>query len=769
MSLVDWAICIVPFLGVLVCAMHSRKYVRGVVDYLAAGRVAGRYVLAIGDLQGALSVITLVALVEAYYQTGIGVSYWSALTVPVGMVLSLTGYVVYRFRETQALSFGQFLEMRYSRSLRIFAAVLRSLAEMLTNAIGPAIAAKFFIYFLGLPHRFTFCGMTFSTFVVLVAVTLALALIVLLPGGRIALVITDCIQGLMCYPIFLILIFFVLTRFSWFNEMAPVLMDRAPGESFLNPYDVDELRDFNIFALIVGLVAGILNRASWMGNDSSSAGRTAHEQKMAAILGTWRYGFTMAVLGLIGFMLIGLMAHENFAGTAHEIRQELSGRVADDILADDAALGAQVKESIGAIPVQYHKIGVDAPMSAAENHDTVYLDTAHKVIGGDADGNHIFQKFRTLYYQMMLPVALRDIFPTGMMGMFALLMLLLLISTDDVRIFNSAGTIIQDIFLPLRKKKLESSDHIRYLRISSILVGVFFFCSAMLFVQLDFINMFITIMGAIWLGGAGPVMLFGLYSRFGTTAGAFASIFVGSGLAVLGIILQYTWAGHVYPYLEACELVEPVGIFLETVSEPFAPYIVWKMDPVKFPVNSMEIYFISMIAGLLAYVAVSLLTCRTPYNLDALLHRGRYRTSGVEIKEPWTTGNFFRKLLGITPEYTRGDRILTYGVFCYSFVWSVVAVFFGTLIWHMVSPLPESYWTYHFFITLFIVTGAIGIISTFWFFIGGVIDMRQLFRDLAKRVDNPLDNGQVIGHVSLADKEFMDKADNTAENAGKGQ
>ena len=48
-------------------------------------------------------------------------------------------------------------------------------------------------------------------------------------------------------------------------------------------------------------------------------------------------------------------------------------------------------------------------------------------------------------------------------------------------------------------------------------------------------------------------------------------------------------------------------------------------------------------------------------------------------------------------------------------------------------------------------------ITTIWFFIGGVLDIRNLFKDLQKRIDNPLDNGQVEGEISLSDIEEFQK------------
>lgn len=53
-------------------------------------------------------------------------------------------------------------------------------------------------------------------------------------------------------------------------------------------------------------------------------------------------------------------------------------------------------------------------------------------------------------------------------------------------------------------------------------------------------------------------------------------------------------------------------------------------------------------------------------------------------------------------------------------------------------------------------------ISTIWFGIGGIIDLFRIFRDIAARKDNPLDDGWVDGHVSLANKaefEHLDSGD----------
>lgn len=65
--------------------------------------------------------------------------------------------------------------------------------------------------------------------------------------------------------------------------------------------------------------------------------------------------------------------------------------------------------------------------------------------------------------------------PAGMLGLFCLLMILAMISTDDSRIFSATITISQDVILPFIKKELTQKQHIWLLRGVSIAIGVCFY------------------------------------------------------------------------------------------------------------------------------------------------------------------------------------------------------------------------------------------------------------------------------------------------------
>ncbi|MBP5639998.1 MAG: hypothetical protein J6X55_11000, partial [Victivallales bacterium] len=480
MAWYDWLILVLPVMFVMYMGWFSRRYIRSVSDYLSAGRICGRYVICVGDVANALSILGVVTYIEMHYKTGFSVGFWSAILSPLGIILGLTGWCSYRFRETKAMSLGQFLEMRYSRKFRIAAAGLRSLSEMLANMIMPAIAARFFIQIIGLPDYINIFGLQISTFVVLVILFLTLAITLICWGGTLCLVVTDTIQGMFMYPILALFVIFILYKFSLTKEVMPVMMDRVPGESFLNPYDISKLRDFNLFSLvIVAVYTTIMNRANWIGAGYTTAAKTPQEQKMANLLGTWRGAIISMFYVLIACALITFLNHKNFAEDANIVRHNLATRVADDVLKDNPRQRDMLKEKIKAIPPLVHEIGVDKPLSQTENLDATFLQEIHtalkddarqitekrlegkeiseedkkkEIIDAEGKANDLFQQCRTLFHQLTISVTMRQLLPGGLFGLFCLLMFLAMISTDDTRIYSAALTIAQDVVLPLKKK-----------------------------------------------------------------------------------------------------------------------------------------------------------------------------------------------------------------------------------------------------------------------------------------------------------------------------
>ncbi len=121
MTWIDWLIVFIPLSFVIYMGYYSNRYVRSVADFLSAGRVCGRYVISTAGVAGGLSIVILTSYVEVHYKTGFALAFWQSLLTPLSMILALTGFCFYRFRETKVMSFGQFLEMRYNRPLRVFA------------------------------------------------------------------------------------------------------------------------------------------------------------------------------------------------------------------------------------------------------------------------------------------------------------------------------------------------------------------------------------------------------------------------------------------------------------------------------------------------------------------------------------------------------------------------------------------------------------------------------------------------------------------------
>ncbi len=464
------------------------------------------------------------------------------------------------------------------------------------------------------------------------------------------------------------------------------------GKSKVNPFEQGNLPDFNPLYFFMSAVISVYGYRAWQGSQGyNGAAKTPHEAKMANILAAFRAVVTQLLILLLPIYAYAVLHLDSYAELQAAVQQRL------DQLGDDVHLQAQ----------------------------------------------------------MRVPVTLGQILPVGVMGLFASVIIMAAVSTDDTYLHSWGSIFIQDVVMPFRKKPLSPKAHMRLLRGAILGVAVFAFVFSSFFTLYDYIKMWFHITGAIFLGGAGTVILGGLYWKRGTVEGAWAAMIIGPILAVSGIVMQ----NMIWPWV------------LIPLHERNPDAAVFNYLPAVFPFNGVQMSFVVMIICITAYVILSLRSGRPPVNMDKLLNRGKYAVEDQghhpavpadavsdALDDPaaapgpapaaagsrWKT---FLRRLGMTEEFTTGDKVIFALKFALFFIFFAVFIVVTPLHFSLValgytSPFDtgffEGWW---FFRTTFIIV--LGVIATVWFLIGGFYDLFDLIKTLRTAARDETDDGTV--------------------------
>ncbi len=735
MMWLDWGIVALPLIAVVVIGFIAEHYVRSVSDFLAAGRRAGRYLLTVSEGTAGMGLISVVAMFEQKYKAGYGLDFWSGLTSLIYLAMTLTGFVTYRFRETRAMTMPEFFQKRYSRGFRILAGLLAFISGVINYALFPAVGGRFLIYYCGLPFSLHLFGLEISTYGLVMALALAVALAIVLAGGQLTTMITDCCQGIFAYFGYAVITITLLWMFSA-QDMTDAVLSRPDGESFFNPFNIGHLSDFNILFVIISIVGAVYGRNAWLGSQGYMASASSpHEQKMAGVLASWRTGFLNISLMLLVIGAYTYMNSKTWEQGRTAVLTELDMRTAEDFRLQEKEQRTQA-------------------LFRGEEAQTWEVE-AYRAAQTDLEKAQ--NSARTIGTQMLVPVALRHILPIGVTGIFCALMIFLMVSTDTTYLHSWGTIFIQDVVLPIRNKPISARAQMNLLRWAILSIAVFSWFFSYYFQQGDYIMQFFALTGTIFLGGAGSCIIGGLYWKKGTTAGAYTAMLVGFFFAILGFFLNQQWATLVYPWLSQAHptFLESFRVALENLGNAL-PIVQWNTAPQdfasKFPITGQEIYFLGILFSVAGYMVVSLLTCRQPYDLDALLHRGKYNLEHTVSQDaPQKKGFSLAMLAGITPEYSRGDRLLAWSVLIYSLYGFLVY-----LVQMLLNAIPATRWSEETWVKFFLyytlpLSLLIGIVTTIWFTWGTIRDLGRLFRALKENYekggalpDDNQDNGQLL-------------------------
>jgi len=325
LTLLDWCIPAALYAAILAAVLVTRRRMRGVADYLAAGRSAGRYLLTVSAGIAGLGAITVVANLEMGYEAGFAQSWWGLTMSLFQVLVMVTGWVTYRFRRTRALTLAEFFERRYSRRFRLFAGTVAFGAGLINFGIFPAVGARFFIHYLGLPEAWQLGPVAIPAFPALMAVLLATAVFFVFAGGQVSVMVTDFIQGSFANVVFLVVAAWLLLHVGW-DDVAQVMAKAPAGYSKINPYDTGFVEDFNFTYFLIGVVGLFYGAMSWQGTQAyNSSARTAHEGKMGGVLALWRNITQNMFMTLVPILVFTVLHHPDWAGLAGAVETKLGG------------------------------------------------------------------------------------------------------------------------------------------------------------------------------------------------------------------------------------------------------------------------------------------------------------------------------------------------------------------------------------------------------------------------------------------------------------
>ena len=360
---IDWLIIAVVLLGMIYSVSFTKGLMKSVTDFLSAGRTAGRYLISVSQGAAGLGAISIVSFLEVGYITGFSFQWWGLSQGIIVLAITASGWVIYRFRQTRSLTLAQFFEKRYSRKFRIFAGIVAFVCGIINFGIFPAVGAQFFISYCGFPDSF----IGIPTFPLVMIILISIALYFVYTGGQIAVIIADFFQG-----VFLIAVLFVITIFLYENvgwdqvtdslkntpkklaveevqklkeensfkllseneqlEKIEEIKSKYENSSLINPFKTSRVEDFNLTYFLIGLIGMFYGTLSWQGHQAyNSSAKSAHEAKMAAVLGDIRGKPQGLFIFLVPVLTYVFMNHPDFKSVADSVNITLSSLDTDTL------------------------------------------------------------------------------------------------------------------------------------------------------------------------------------------------------------------------------------------------------------------------------------------------------------------------------------------------------------------------------------------------------------------------------------------------------
>lgn len=456
-TLIDWIIVAGFFVIFLAMAIYLNAQCRTVADYLVSGRKVRMWLGMGAGLAGEVGLVSIAAMCEQGYLHGFSFVLLAILSMAVLTPLfGYFGFGIERFRATKAMSVPQYIEMRYSRRLRILTGIFNSAAGVFQMCVFPIVGAGFLRVLMRAPEHVDFAGVPIQTTWIIMAALLACNVLFTYLGGYLTLVVTNFFHMILTLGALYTLLILVVQKTGL--QTTWTSLENAKGLAGFYPFAQEGYGPIWFFWMMTMSILLQFSYGPYLQKYAAmDKPRTASR---AYLLGTlFGNGRTFAIMGL------GVVAL--------------------------AVLGTSPPVELG-----------------------VTVET---------------------WKSMATPYYLSQVTPPILMGFLLMGLISADTSTTDQYLLSWSTSIVNDCICPFLRTPLTVKQHLKAVRITIVVLCVLFFGFGLIYTPT------LPLWEYLWLcaniiGGTGVAVLFGMYWRRATTAGAYAAVFTCLLLPVVDLI-----------------------------------------------------------------------------------------------------------------------------------------------------------------------------------------------------------------------------------------
>ncbi len=226
---IDGAIVVVYLLAIAATGWFCRRFVRGMAEFVVAGRSVRSY-LGVATLIGSeLGLITVMYSAQKGFTSGFAVFHIAISAGVASLLIGWTGFIVVPLRRMGVMTIPEFYEHRFGRDVRIIGGLVLAVAGILNMGLFLKAGALFVAGVTGLTDP--------TTIELIMTAMIVLVLFYTVLGGMLSVVVTDYIQFVVLSIGMLVACGFAVGHLGW-DTITTTVHDRL-GDAGVDPFHKD--------------------------------------------------------------------------------------------------------------------------------------------------------------------------------------------------------------------------------------------------------------------------------------------------------------------------------------------------------------------------------------------------------------------------------------------------------------------------------------------------------------------------------------------------